>query len=321
MNRPAQLAPKKPARQQPPGRPQAARNRGLVHSSLYIVMGALLVVGMGAWGMGGSKKEGAWNVRDEKLRNVGKGDFAAKDGKGHEDGTPQGKYKDPEDWMAMDSSLIKAPSSPGADPRSRALSRVELEMKTLCPEPPKVGRAIDKILENVNKGGGGGSQAQTRENLSSGTLDTIKEKVDSIGRNGIAHQRWGICIDIVETRHAQAKYNLMMSELAAQRYKRLEDLREARGKISSNEAAGELQSNTNAMVALLAQIQIDQQQQKAYNDAYAARLAYLQQMQDSLGQNSAQGQAKLGSALLSEGAAQLVLKLVLENEALDRHFD
>lgn len=297
MNRPAQPAPKKPARHQPPGRPQAARSRGLVHSSLYIVMGALLAVGMGGFA--------EWHVQDKKLREVGKGDFN-RDEKAREAGAKLGNYKDPKDWMVMVSdSITDLPADPHGNgvggTRSKGLSRVAMEMKDRCPAPPSIRDLVKKI--NVD-----GIKDQLETAIQ--TAENAGTAQNAMTNDGLALRRTRVCMDIVETQQAQAKYNLMMSELAAERYKRLKDLQDARGGINPDEA-GKLQSNTNAMIALLTQVQIDQQQQKAYNDAYAARLAYLHGMQEVLSQQATQRKPGLAQSAASEVASQAALRLVL----------
>lgn len=302
MNHPAQPAPKKPARQQPPGRPQAARSRGLVHSSLYIVMGALLVVGMGA--------VAEWRVQDQKLREVGRSDFEAKkNGEKPKAGTPQGNYEDPDDWMKMSSSQIPRPSD---DPyghgvsgkRSEGLSRVAMKMEDRCPAPPNIKDLLERIAGDRN------GELKNQLNEAIQAADAVGTLSKAKGDGGLALRRTRVCLDIVETQQAQAKYNLMMSELAAKRYERLRDLQVARGEIKNDEA-GRLQSNTNAMIALLTQVQIDQQQQKAYNDAYAARLAYLHGVQEVLSQQATQPKPGLARSAASEVASQAALRLVL----------
>lgn len=106
--------------------------------------------------------------------------------------------------------------------------------------------------------------------------------------SSVQQQQWNICKEIYETERAQFKYSLMMSELAQKRYERLQQIQQQRGNINSSNV-GELTSNTNKMLALLTLIQIDQQQHKTYNDAYAARLAYLNAMSARLGQQAVNG--------------------------------
>ena len=113
--------------------------------------------------------------------------------------------------------------------------------------------------------------------------------------NGVAQQQWTICKELLETEKAQFKYNLMMSDLAQKRFDRLQVIQRERRNNIDDDNAGRLESNTNKILALLTLIQIDQQQQKAYNDAYAARIAYLRSMQDRLGQKAYKGTGGGGS--------------------------
>jgi len=102
-------------------------------------------------------------------------------------------------------------------------------------------------------------------------------------------QQWRICKEIRDTERAQIKYNLMMSDLSGKRYDRLKEIQDERQNFRSETDAGLLQNNTNKMLALVALIQIDQQQQKAYNEAYQARLNYLRANQERLSQLAIHG--------------------------------
>lgn len=168
---------------------------------------------------------------------------------GAADGEPQGRFKDPP--KKFTTADQDKPSS------------VDMTVGTRCPQP-KAAKAPE--LEGV-----------------SNAIPTMPSS-----SSGIPQQQWAICKEVMETERAQFKYSLMMSELAQKRYERLQQIQQQRGAINSDNV-GELTSNTNKMLALLTLIQIDQQQHKTYNDAYAARLAYLHGMSARLGQMAVNG--------------------------------
>ena len=113
--------------------------------------------------------------------------------------------------------------------------------------------------------------------------------VAGAGLGSMQSQQWQICKEIRDTERAQIKYNLMMSDLSGKRYERLKEIQDERQNFRNETDAGLLQSNTNKMLALVALIQIDQQQQKAYNEAYQARLGYLRGNQERLSQLAIHG--------------------------------
>ncbi len=127
------------------------------------------------------------------------------------------------------------------------------------------------------------------------------QAANTVGMESIPAMHNKVCHDILDTQRAQFKYNVMMSEVADQRFKRLEEIKQQRAGISD---AGQLQDNTNKMLALIALIQIDQQQQKSYNDAYNTRLTYLRSVQDRLTQKAINGSGKTGVNEIVGGVAE-----------------
>lgn len=201
------------------------------------------------------------------------------------DGEKQGRFKDPpKKFTTADQDK---PSS------------VAMTESMRCPEP-KAPKAPD---------GAGGSAASVAGVLS------------SLTGGGIPKQQWQICKEILETERAQFKYSLMMSELAQKRYERLQDIQEQRGSIDSDNV-GELASNTNKLIALLTLIQIDQQQHKTYNDAYAARLTYLHAMNARLSQAAVTGSrgndaggSLISSSIKADAAALGVMALAFSDNS------
>lgn len=249
----------------------APQSRRRLHTAMAVVMTAGLTISVGAWA--------DWAVNDSKANDkldliqkaigkqdgtvvnyqknqstVGKGDFSPN----AQNGDQQGRYKDPDvKFKSTDVTLTANASA--------KLTSITMDDSTRCPEPTK-----------------------PKSDTPDGGAVT-----PSSGGDGIPEQQNKVCKDILETQKAQFKYNVMMSELADVRYQRLKDIEQQRGQIQPLEA-GKLQDNTNKMLALIALIQIDQQQQKTYNDAYSARITYLQGVQERLSQMALHGNGKPG---------------------------
>ena len=217
---------------------------------------------------------------------VTKGDFDANAQKGEQ----QGRYKDP-DVMFKSTDVTLTGNA------TAKLSSVDMSDDTRCPKPktPDAPKVV-----GVDTG-------------------SVISSAGSATGSGIPDQQYKLCKDILETQKARFKYNVMMSELADIRYQRLQQIERDRGNIDAL-AAGKLQDNTNRMLALIALIQIDQQQQKTYNDAYSSRLAYLRGMQDRLSQMAVNGTngtnnggplGPVGGQVVNDAATMAVMTLAL----------
>lgn len=280
-------------------RPAIRKSRRL-RTALAVALTAGLTVSLGAWAdwavndadaieqlkkiqQAIGDKDGTLVDYQKKQSTVTKGDFSPDAQKGEQ----QGRYKDP-DVMFKSSDVTLTANA------SAKLSSVDMSDETRCAKPKKPDAPqVDGI--------------DTSSAISS---------AGSAGGDGIPDQQYKLCKDILETQKAQFKYNVMMSELADVRYQRLQQIERDRGNISDTEA-GKLQDNTNRMLALIALIQIDQQQQKTYNDAYNARLAYLRGVQDRLSQmamngtNGTEGGGSGGGPLVNDAATMAVMTLAL----------
>ncbi|MBL8257004.1 hypothetical protein J2X02_000830 [Pseudoxanthomonas japonensis] len=106
--------------------------------------------------------------------------------------------------------------------------------------------------------------------------------------SGIAQQQYQLCREIVDTELAKYNYSLKMYEVTTQRQRYLDDLKRQRGGIRSHEV-GKLQDNTNRILLLMSQMEIDRQQQQTYMDAYVARIGYLQEASKTLSQQALDG--------------------------------
>jgi hypothetical protein len=98
---------------------------------------------------------------------------------------------------------------------------------------------------------------------------------------GAAQTQWQICKLLVQTELAQYKYSLKMYETAKERHKQLEKIQKEREGLKE-EDQGKLQDNNNKLLALIALMEVDRQQQKTYMDAYEARTRYLMAAQSNV---------------------------------------
>lgn len=106
--------------------------------------------------------------------------------------------------------------------------------------------------------------------------------------SGIAQQQYQLCREIVNTELAKYNYSLKMYEVTTQRQRYLDELKRQRASIQSHEV-GKLQDNTNRILLLMSQMEIDRQQQQTYMDAYVARIGYLQEASKTLSQQALEG--------------------------------
>lgn len=268
-----------------------------MRTALAVVLTAGLTISLGAWADWAVNDAEAIKLLDKMQKAIGdkdgtlvdyqkkqstvtKGDFSPDAQKGEQ----QGRYKDPDVMFKSGDVTLTANAS-------AKLSSITMDDSTRCPEPKKPeAPKVDGVDPN-----------------------SVISSAGSAGGDGIPDQQYKLCKDILETQKAQFKYNVMMSELADVRYQRLQQIERDRGKIGDTEA-GKLQDNTNRMLALIALIQIDQQQQKTYNDAYSSRLVYLRGMQDRLSQvalNGTSGTKGGVGQIANDAATMAVMALAL----------
>jgi hypothetical protein len=105
-----------------------------------------------------------------------------------------------------------------------------------------------------------------------------------------------------------------MYEVTTQRQRYLDELKRQRANIRSHEV-GKLQDNTNRILLLMSQMEIDRQQQQTYMDAYVARIGYLQEASKALAQQALEGKGDAGGLGGAIGGAVGIaaLKVALES--------
>ena len=144
-------------------------------------------------------------------------------------------------------------------------------------------------------------------------LDTVSaQSTDTSSCNGRAVAQQQNCKNIIITRNAQFTYMKAMYDMAVKRQTTLNDLQSARRNLGT-EDFGKLQDNSNQILTLIAQIQIDRQQMESVNNAYAARLEYLQNRQALLARSAS---APSSNTIISNIASQAIAGIVLKG-ALD----
>lgn len=109
-----------------------------------------------------------------------------------------------------------------------------------------------------------------------------------------------ICEELVKTETAQYNYSLAMYEIFKKRKERLDEIESNRSNLSSTDQ-GKLQDNTNALLALMARMELDMNQYRFYMEAYAARTTYLKTVRDNVSNQVVNGQSKDKSSLGSIG--------------------
>lgn len=120
------------------------------------------------------------------------------------------------------------------------------------------------------------------------TAQDLTQGIDQCQSRPQAQQ--ALCQEIIQTQNAQMNYMVTMYNNAITRNKQLQDIETERNELGSDpNNAGALQNNTNKLLALNAQLNIDHQQMQSVMYAYQTRLAYMNAQQAQLAQAAASG--------------------------------
>lgn len=153
-------------------------------------------------------------------------------------------------------------------------------------KPPQYGASdsptsptpTEKLDDNTPTAVGSGGTGTTAQDVT--VDDRCPDTSSSAGGTGT--QQTAICKLIYQTQLAKYKYSLAnYKNVTEKRLERLKAIEQERQNINDTDQ-GKLQDNTNKLMDLLAVMEVDKQQQKAYMDAYDARLAYLQAALDTV---------------------------------------
>ncbi|AAM37462.1 hypothetical protein QT562_09630 [Xanthomonas citri pv. citri] len=149
----------------------------------------------------------------------------------------------------------------------------------------KLNGTTKEILDNQTVGKGEGKESSGKEVEK--PKETLKKVADDEGVAACSASTSGTpvsdsqresCELIQRTRNSQFNYMVAMYEITTKRLERLRTIEEERKKIG-DQKIGELESNTNKLLALKAMMDIDRQQMESAMFAYEKRLAFLTELQ------------------------------------------
>ncbi|ASN00888.1 hypothetical protein CAB38_06340 [Xanthomonas citri pv. punicae] len=144
---------------------------------------------------------------------------------------------------------------------------------------------VDQIRKNQTIKNGDGKESSGKEVEK--PKETLKKVADDEGVAACSASTSGTpvsdsqresCELIQRTRNSQFNYMVAMYEITTKRLERLRTIEEERKKIG-DQKIGELESNTNKLLALKAMMDIDRQQMESAMFAYEKRLAFLTELQ------------------------------------------
>jgi len=136
--------------------------------------------------------------------------------------------------------------------------------------------------------------------------------LDTSPCNSVASAQQPNCTAILQTQNSQYQYMKAMYDITSSREKDLKALVAARQALQK-EDYGLLEDNTNKLIALRAQMDIDRQQMEAANNAYNLRISYLQSQQSQLAQNANTGGSSSGSSsIITNTISQIVSGAILK---------
>ncbi len=148
-------------------------------------------------------------------------------------------------------------------------------------EDKKLNEKVEQIRKNQTIKNGDGKESSGKEVEKPKV--TLPKLADDFGVSACSSSTSGTPVSSVQkqvcemtqrTRNAQYNYMLAMNEITAKRLERLRTIEEERKKIG-DQKIGELESNTNKLLALKAMMDIDRQQMESAMFAYDQRIAYL----------------------------------------------
>ncbi|WP_248279368.1 hypothetical protein [Xanthomonas campestris] len=140
---------------------------------------------------------------------------------------------------------------------------------------------VEQIRKNQTIKNGDGKESSGKEVEK--PKEALKKIPDDFGVSACSASTSGTPVSSVQkqvcemtqrTRNAQYNYMVAMNEITTKRLERLRTIEEERKKIG-DQKIGELESNTNKLLALKAMMDIDRQQMESAMFAYDKRLAYL----------------------------------------------
>ncbi|KGK59455.1 hypothetical protein NC00_01695 [Xanthomonas cannabis pv. phaseoli] len=152
-------------------------------------------------------------------------------------------------------------------------------------EDKKLNEKVEQIRKNQTIKNGDGKESSGKE------VEKPKEKIGKIpddqgvaacsastSGTPVSDSQKQSCELLQRTRNSQFNYMVAMYEITTKRLERLRTIEEERKKIG-DQKIGELESNTNKLLALKAMMDIDRQQMESAMFAYDKRIAFLTEQQ------------------------------------------
>jgi len=178
---------------------------------------------------------------------------------------------------------------------------------------------VNSHLKNIDTVGNGNAPASSSSAVTAPTMALVDMPTpDTSQCNSVATAQQANCTEILKTQNAQYQYMKAMYDMTSSRESDLKSLIAARQALQS-EDFGKLEDNTNKMIALRAQMDIDRQQMESINNAYTLRLNYLQGQQTQLAQaaNSGNSSNNIITNTISQIASGALLKGALTLQQTD----
>jgi hypothetical protein len=169
---------------------------------------------------------------------------------------------------------------------------------------------INGHLKNIDTVGNGSAPASSSSAVAAPTVALVDMSTpDTTQCNSVASPQQANCTEILKTQNSQYQYMKAMYDITSSRETALKNLITARQALQS-EDYGKLEDNTNKLIALRAQMDIDRQQMESVNNAYTLRLNYLQAQQTQLAQSASTGGSSNG--IITNTISQIVSGAVLK---------
>lgn len=153
------------------------------------------------------------------------------------------------------------------------------------------------------------SKLSTRSDAS--TLQTSRCRTEE--DNAVSTQQNEICKDVITKQEKLNNYLVDMLKLMTKRQEQLQSLVDEREKIKDGDEKefGQLASNTNQLLALQAQLQIDRMNLQLTMDSYSRYFADQDAKVSDLARNLQRGDQNTASRQITDGARLATLQLVL----------
>jgi hypothetical protein len=169
---------------------------------------------------------------------------------------------------------------------------------------------VNGHLKNIDTVDNGNAPASSSSAVAAPKVALVDEPTpDTSQCDSVATKQQPNCVEILKTQNSQYQYMKAMYDIATSREKDLKSLISARQRLQS-EDFGKLEDNTNKMIAMRAQMDIDRQQMEAANNAYTLRLNYLQAKQTQLAQSANSGGGS--NNIITNTVSQIVSGAVLK---------